>query len=478
MYVRSLIPCSERPSFITFATTYRCGERVFEIKSGCFRSQKKTGAPYVVHVGLSESGAINGSLCNCTAGSGGCCNHAVGVLKTLALIQRLGYKQPPQELACTELPQQWGRPRSSMGPEDVMSVNWRRVSDGGRTDPLLCRLFDVRKKTESEEEKRNAALTFAEKLKGLVGNSLTDTIGEAASCSYTNTKYGRAPRDSVMAVQQSLLPFGFECLIGVEPGHSTGHITAQEFSLFEGCRRWIPDNSKTSSTLTSILLSVQEARQLEKDTRQQAGSQLWKDSRKNRLTASRFGAVCKRKQPWTKAGLRNLIRPKDFSSASVRYGVANEHNAVLRYHDVLRHINRDVVTFSCGLMVRPDCPWLGATPDRVVYDPLETSCHGILEVKCPSSKRATSLQEALAHKDFCIYVSDGKPYLKKDHDYYYQMIGQMYCANASWGHFVVYSQSWLIVARVGLCESFCNDMVKNLNEFYFQSALPYIEGLV
>lgn len=41
---------------------------------------------------------------------------------------------------------------------------------------------------------------------------------------------------------------------------------------------------------------------------------------------------------------------------------------------------------SCGLILHPDAPWSGATPDNVVFDPTEHPQFGLVEIKCPNVK--------------------------------------------------------------------------------------------
>lgn len=35
------------------------------------------------------------------------CNHLMGVLRTLSLLQEKGFLEAPKQLSCTDLPQQW-----------------------------------------------------------------------------------------------------------------------------------------------------------------------------------------------------------------------------------------------------------------------------------------------------------------------------------------------------------------------------------
>ncbi|CAN8017460.1 unnamed protein product [Ixodes persulcatus] len=131
-------------------------------------------------------------------------------------------------------------------------------------------------------------------------------------------------------------------------------------------------------------LTAEEARQLESNTRQQSLSEQWHSAREHRLTASSFGAVNKREQ-WTEKGLKNLFKPRDLSHVRViEYGRKNEPVAADRYASVLKSAGHVVSLQHSGLVINPSCPWLGASPDRFVYDPEERS-YGTLEIKCQYS---------------------------------------------------------------------------------------------
>lgn len=160
-----------------------------------------------------------------------------------------------------------------------------------------------------------------------------------------------------------------------------------------------------------------------------------------------------------------------------RYGTTNEPKAVQRYIALMEHLGRPVTVNTCGLMVRPSCPWLGATPDRVVYDPQEDPPFGLVEVKCPWSKKASTLQDALSSTDFCVELLGSTPHLKVSSEYYAQVMGQMFCAGLLWTHFVVYAEAWIIVCKVTFCQNTWDAMKAKLNSFYFTHAVPYLSSL-
>lgn len=92
------------------------------VRCACYRSRKKNADPYTVNLTFTMACEVELAKCSCPAGASGYCNHLMAVLKTVVALQELGYKEPPDELAPTELPQQWRRPRKRMAPEAVMNV--------------------------------------------------------------------------------------------------------------------------------------------------------------------------------------------------------------------------------------------------------------------------------------------------------------------------------------------------------------------
>ena len=88
-------------------------------------------------------------------------------------------------------------------------------------------------------------------------------------------------------------------------------------------------------------------------------------------------------------------------------------------------------------------PWLTASPDGLVYDPLEDPPQGLVEFKNPYAVRDITLQEAAATtKTFCLELnSDGKLQLKRGHDYYYQIQCALFCTTRQWCDLVVLTKS-------------------------------------
>lgn len=207
------------------------------------------------------------------------------------------------------------------------------------------------------------------------------------------------------------------------------------------------------------------------NTRQQALSDRWHSARHHRLTASTFGRVIKRKE-WTEKGLRNLLDPKDLSRVrAIQYGKKNESVAAERYATTMRAAGHNVTLQHCGLAVHPSCPWLGASPDRLAFDP-EEGTYGVVEIKCPYSLK-DSEANTVTTKNFCLTFVDDTPQLKRDDEYFYQVLGQMAVTECQWADFVVFSEKWIAVERIYFDQQKWDNVKAQLDYFFFTTALPY-----
>ena len=60
--------------------------------------------------------------------------------------------------------------------------------------------------------------------------------------------------------------------------------------------------------------------------------------------------------------------------------------------------------FDAGISVHSKLPFLGATPDGKVFDLSSNSKYGLLEVKCPCSKRGDTIDQAA--EDTAFYIEN------------------------------------------------------------------------
>ena len=108
-----------------------------------------------------------------------------------------------------------------------------------------------------------------------------------------------------------------------------------------------------------------------------------------------------------------------------RYGKEHEDKAIDTLNNLIKKDNLEVQ--KCGLFVDTSKGYLAATPDGTI------SNDALVEVKCPIKGVEKSLQDlATTDSNFCLHQTDcGKLKLKKSHNYYYQIQGQLHIAKRS-----------------------------------------------
>lgn len=165
--------------------------------------------------------------------------------------------------------------------------------------------------------------------------------------------------------------------------------------------------------------NLEEARKIQVATKAQAVCEKWHKDCEGRLTASNFGKILKRKKV-TEEFIQSMYYPKPFTSKATSYGTASEPKAKELYQDIYssRHVH------DAGLMLQPELPILGATPDAIICDDGET---GLLEIKCPFGSRDITIEEAASTvKDFYVINNGQDIKVSKSHNCYYQIQGQLY----------------------------------------------------
>ncbi|XP_022177422.1 uncharacterized protein LOC111038574 [Myzus persicae] len=127
--------------------------------------------------------------------------------------------------------------------------------------------------------------------------------------------------------------------------------------------------------------------QLEKNTRDQAKSQLWYTERRKRLTASKFGKICKMRQ---NTSCKNTVHELLYGQTNhkikaIEYGRVMESVAKVKFEELF-----NLKIKSVGLCIDVEVPYLAASPDGFIEN------NFIIEIKCPfSAKDNTSLEDAM-----------------------------------------------------------------------------------
>jgi len=177
-------------------------------------------------------------------------------------------------------------------------------------------------------------------------------------------------------------------------------------------------------------------------------SQAWKDHQKIRITSSLFGDVAKATERKDMTKLANsILNPKHFSTKATRHGQLYEKVAIEKYESCM---NCNVT--QSGLVVSADVPYLAASPDGMVGDNI------CLEIKCPFVARDRDITPATVP----FIDSLG---LKRNHNYYYQVQGQLFCTGRTECHFCVYTLKDFRVFSIARDDEFISQMVDSLKAF-------------
>ena len=173
---------------------------------------------------------------------------------------------------------------------------------------------------------------------------------------------------------------------------------------------------------TTIFVTEESGKEIEKETRGQSSCQKWFEERRKRVTATMCKSiVCRQKGDFT-AVIRNKLYEKFHGNAATRYGIENEPLAIKCYLEKCRKISPDYVVRSSGLVIGTKWPWLAASPDALAHDP--TAGDGLVEVKCPYLCQKQSISDALKRLTFLEKCTDGFR-LKRSYSYYYQVQFQL-----------------------------------------------------
>jgi hypothetical protein len=227
---------------------------------------------------------------------------------------------------------------------------------------------------------------------------------------------------------------------------------------------------------TKVVVTSEEAKEIEQQTRDQADSYEWIGERRKRLTASVVGSIAKMRNTTKKSKkVENLLYSKFRGNAATRYGATMENQTKQEYQTYQQqHHHPGLKVANCGLFVSLDNPWLAATPDGVVNDfSDEIQPLGIIEIKNPHSIRSQTLTEASLNKTFCLQKTDeGSLTLKTRHDYYYQVQTQLYCTGRQWCDFIVRTDKSLHIQRIYPDKTWQERNLPTLRNFYFTALLP------
>ncbi|KAK5642758.1 hypothetical protein RI129_008925 [Pyrocoelia pectoralis] len=191
-------------------------------------------------------------------------------------------------------------------------------------------------------------------------------------------------------------------------------------------------------------------KQIEEDTVLQRQSEIWRNERKKRITASWFGKICKSKAS-TKFNIVKQIKSNNVPlTCPMRHGNKNEGIARELYCQ-----QKDVSCITTGLVIHPKYPFIAGSPDGLIGD------SGLIEIKCPFTIRDKNPNEIDLP-----FLINGK--IRITSDYYYQIQGLLEITDRAWCDLVIFTFSGLKIVHIERNQQFWTKVIiPNLKEFYF-----------
>ncbi|RVE72317.1 hypothetical protein OJAV_G00060510 [Oryzias javanicus] len=286
----------------------------------------------------------------------------------------MGFESVPLPLSCTSSLQTWHRPRTQgISPEATNDMIVRKPAakekDKVKTG-VKCTLY----KAYCGPLPDPHLIASGEKLKGIHPQlGICKLLCGFQDIRLVESKFGPVPFGSVLSYQ---CPPDSSRDVIKHPGATEFPQLPVEGYHFTSPTVFNPTSYKHQCHLRSLEVTREISAAIEAETRQQSKSQLWRQVRQPRLTASRFREVCHVRGESSARSLAVRMLKGTAQTAAMKRGLDREEDILWEYAD-----HCDVSVTQCGIIIHPDAPHLGATPDAKVFDPKEMPPFGLAEIK-------------------------------------------------------------------------------------------------
>lgn len=277
---------------------------------------------------------------------------------------------------------------------------------------------------------------------------LITKMAPSANVELVDTAFGRVPKDSTLS---------FHCL--TRSSSSRDALPRPPLPLSCHTLQKTPTSTilhpRELDILNEMQISWEGARHLEQATCKHKGSV---NKMRKMRPMNHFKDMCNFK-PWQSC-VTELI-------SKIKKGIKEEKEIEeeMKGRALREYCQRLGVKFhSCGLIVHPDVPWLGAAPDGLIYDASEAQSFGLVSFKyldLPSFVECSLL--VLQNKGWQLRTGSAS---------YWQIQAEMMIVGVSWCDLLVLSREDLLVQRIYRDSSFINLMKSKLDDFFYSYYLP------
>ena len=421
------------------------------IQAKCIPEMKKDRIYKIYFLLDKETLDIMRAECGCPAGKGphASCKHIAALCYALEEFSRFG--KLPDFLTSTEKLQQWNKPRPKK--LEIMPV----------ADLTSRKGYILQRKNKSNMNYDPRPLEYR-----TIG---IDTV-EELRCNLLSLNQPSAFLDILVPSKEKVkhdhtysLPPEMYVDIEVTKEVVSGRLPSyplDDHEFKESCFRM----------KRSLNVLGKERKRIEMETRDQSLQDLWHVVRSKRITGSKCGRIlCQRSK--TVSLLRQCVYP---TPTPVAWGIQHEPIAIKKY---ISYKKDTVLVEKCGFVIHPEKGWLGASPDGKVKD--LTSQHaqpsGLIEVKCPYTKRDCTPEEACSDDKFCCQIVNSFVKLKHDHIYYHQVQLQLYtvCKEydwCQWCDFCIFTSKGISVERIFPDKDWEQKYIPELEIYFDENIAP------
>ncbi|XP_013399038.1 uncharacterized protein LOC106165379 [Lingula anatina] len=355
------------------------------------RIREKPLEPWVI---VSNKGDIRSGHCTCMAGLGEACSHIATLLFAAETWTKIR-----QEASVTDVPAYWMMPSSTQlehPHKRIRNIDFQSASKKRKTSETCTN--EPNMNNFSSPTKQEMASAYQRLHRNGKGAAVLATTEGYAQHFEPKTVTGDWPIDMKTVHKADLLDAELDDVLT--------HVDSVDISV------------------TSAQAAFVEA-----ETRNQARSKKWQKYRVGRITASKTYQVTHTStETPSKSIYKSICQPLQVSSAALEWGKKKEPVAKKDYLSLARNNHQGFSMHESGLLLNPDYPEFGASPDGLI----NCSCcgSGVLEIKCPYNMRDSGTIEMP-------YLVNGK--LKRESAYYYQVQTQLFMADRQYCDFFVWS---------------------------------------
>ena len=426
------------------------------VKADCRPEMKKDKMYKMVMSLCRGSWNINSTMCGCVAGKGprASCKH-IGAL-CYAVANFCLYGRLPDFLTCTDMKQVWNIPaQKKHQPTTVDQLKVRRRELLGKPSGAqpIPGIYDPRPPSLRIVNPQNSEQLRLNLLKIDYGCGLLQQL---------------IPSDIYLKHDHIYCKVDPERLHDPPPAKDPVVMSP------------IPavTDEQRQAVMRQLSVTASERLEVERLTRSQSDSSLWFEVRSKRITGSKCGRIlCQ--QSKTDALLKSVLYPSSmiYKPVAIKWGIDNEKLARCVYIEYMKkNGHKGLIVQDCGFIVGIHEGYLGASPDGRIHDPSSDQPNGILEIKCPYTKRAQTPEKACEDPSFYCKIENDKMQLKSSHHYYHQVQLQLYVSTDMfhWCDFCVYTTKGCLATRITLDDEWVKNYVPKLKEYFSNYMLPEI----